>query len=172
MANTPPMPVQDHIANPRDWKRYPKPFEEDPNEGLVSDPWAKWLQFNNVTLQNTPRIATPASHTTQSASITTTAFLPGSFNGGLYRLTFYAEVTTAATTSSSLEVTFLWTAQTLTKTATSTAMTGNTTTTVNSGSFLVLADPNTPISYSTTYSSVGATSMVYNVYLLLENMTA
>jgi hypothetical protein len=35
-----------------------------------------------------------------------------------------------------------------------------------------LADPNTAISYSTTYASVGATNMVYNVYLILENLTA
>lgn len=171
MASLPPMPTQDKIAQERDWQKYPDPKQKDPNAGLATDPWIKWLQSSQQSLQSTPRIFTNVIETTQSASIATTAFPNAQISGGLYRLTYSAQITRAATTSSSLEVTFLWSSQDGTsQTATSAAMTGNTVTTVQSGSILINSDVNTPLSYSTTYASVGAVTMQYTVSFVLENL--
>ncbi len=169
MANLPNMPVQDPLVNIRDWTKYPKPTQSDPNEGLMSDPWIKWNQFNTDTVQSSPKIGIIAAAATQSASVGTTPFQPGSFSSGLYRLTYYFRVTTAASVSSSLQVSFLWTDGAVSCSRTSVAVTGNTTTTTDSNTYMVNVDANTPISWSTTYASVG-TAMKYSISLTLENM--
>lgn len=167
----PPMPAQDPIARPRDWRKHPKPEDRDPNDGLITDPWVKWLQFSQDTLQTTPRIFTNVTESAQAASISTTAFPNAQISGGLYRLTYSAQITQAATVSSSLAISFLWTSQDGTsQVVTSAAMTGNTVTTVQSGSFTVNAQTNSPISYSTTYGSVGGVAMNYTVSFVMENM--
>lgn len=167
----PPMPAQDPIARRRDWKTYPKPTERDPNEGNITDPWVKWLQFSQDTLQATPRIFTNVTETAQSASISTTPFPNAQISGGLYRLSYTAQITQVATTSSSLTISFLWTSQDGTsQIVTSAAMTGNLLTTVQSGTLVVNSDVNAPISYSTTYGSVGAQAMQYTVSFVMENL--
>lgn len=167
----PPMPLQDPIAKVRDWKAHPDPTRKDDQEGLATDPWIKWLQFSQDTLQSTPRIFTNVTSLAQSASISTTPFPNAQISGGLYRLSYSAQITQAATTSSSLEINFLWTSQDGTsQIVTSAAMTGNTVTTVQSGSIVINSDVNTPVSYSTSYASVGGVSMQYTVSFIIENL--
>ncbi len=169
--NLAPMPSQDPIATVRDWNKYPNPTKRDPNEGKPTKEWIDWLQGSQDTLQSTPRIFTNVTETAQEASISTTAFPNAQISGGLYRLSYTAQITRAATTSSSLEITFLWTSQDGTaQTRTSTAMTGNTLTTEQSGSIVVNSDVSGPISYSTTYASVGGVTMQYTVSLIMENL--
>ena len=168
--NQPNMPVQDPLVNNRDWVKYPKPTQTDPNEGLMSDPWIKWNQFNTDTVQSTPKIGIIASATNQSASVGTTPFQPGSFSSGLYRATYYFRVTRAAGTSSALSVSFLWTDGAVSCSVASVSVTGNTTSTTDSKTFMMLVDANTPISWSTTYASVGAPTMTYSISLTLENL--
>jgi hypothetical protein len=171
MANPPPMPVQDPISTLRDWQHYPKPGTNDPNENLVTDPWIKWLQSSQQTIQASSQVIFTASAVDQSANIGTTAFQPGTFSAGLYRATFYARVTTASPTSSSLQTTFSWIDGSVGCSVTSLAMTGNTTSTVDSMSFMFLSDGNSPISYSTSYAhGPGLPIMVYQIYLTLERM--
>lgn len=168
----PPMPAQDPIAQRRDWKNYPKPVERDPNEGLITDAWVKWLQFSQDTLQATPRIFTNVIETDQAASISTTPFPNAQISGGLYRLSYSAQITQASAGTSSLTISFLWTSQDGTsQVATSAAMTGNTLTTVQSGSIVINSEVNAPISYSTTYASLGGPpDMEYTVSFVMENL--
>ena len=161
-----PMPVHDRIATPR--KKGLSPEQTDPNEGLVTDAWVKWLQDNSNTLASAATINATVELTTQGASIGTTSITSNVLPTGIYRVTFYARVTRAATTSSSLEVTFSWVDGGVTVPVTSTAMTGNTTSTVSSASLLFNIDNNTQVTFSTTYASVGGTSMQYKLSIVLE----
>jgi hypothetical protein len=52
------------------------------------------------------------------------------------------------------------------------AMTSNTTTTVQSDTVLVAIDASTPLTYSTAYSSTGATAMAYSLWLVAEQVDA
>ena len=113
----------------------------------------------------------PVEHTAQSASIATTS-LPtdGDLSAGLYRVTYYARITTAAGVSSSLTVNFGWTDGAISQTHSGAAMTGNSNTTWQTDSILIYVDAATPISYSTTYASDAAGAMQYQLFVTLERM--
>jgi hypothetical protein len=112
------------------------------------------------------------SLTNQSASIGATDFSGGGLSAGLYRLTYYTRITQAATTSSSLTVTLDWQDGGVAPSISGAAITGNTTTTIQSNTVLVRIDGSSPVRYSTTYSSVGATPMKHSLYITLEEVLA
>jgi hypothetical protein len=109
--------------------------------------------------------------TQQSASIGTTTIPTGALGGGLYRVSWYARITTPGSVSSSLTITIGWT-EGVTLSASGAAMTGNTTGTVQSGSMLIRIDGSSPITYSTVYASAGATAMQYRLDVVLEQVEA
>lgn len=119
------------------------------------------------------RITTVPPLEAQAGSISTTPFATGALSSGLYRFTFYARITQAATVSSSLTVTLSWTdrGQTMAKTF-APAITGNTVTTSDSQTYTIRSDAASPISYSTSYASAGGTPMVYSIDLVLERLQA
>jgi len=172
MANLIPLPP-DPIVTPR-----PRPganlssamrqFLKD-IEWPISTSWSRYLVAQaQVTSQGPNQVAAPVSLTGQSASIGATSIAPGQVASGLYRLAYYARITQGATTSSSLIVTLGWTDHGQALTASGTAMTANTVTTFQSGTLMVYLDALTPITYATTYASVGGQAMTYQVYVLLS----
>lgn len=168
MANF-PMPLNDPLVN----KRKPglRQGEIDENEGKMTEVWIPYMQSQNTITSTAIRQNTsPVSLTGQSASIAVTSIPTSSLASGLYRATYYVRVTTAAAVSSSIAVSFHWTDSSVSCSVTSTALTGNTTSTVGTGSALINIDAATPVSYSTSYASVGAPAMQYALYLTLEEM--
>lgn len=103
----------------------------------------------------------------QAASIVTTNLVAAPAVG-LWRVCGVADVTTAATTSSSILITFGWTAAAATTDATA-AYTGNALGGHSSGCFAVRVASGA-LTYSTTYSSVGATAMQYSLSLSAERL--
>jgi hypothetical protein len=111
----------------------------------------------------------------QSANIgATTIYAVPAGGGGLYRISMYAVVTQAATTSSTLpNVGILWT-----DSDTSVALSAVTATPTNSanapgafgnGSIVISAQAGTNIQYQTSnYASSGATPMLYAAHLRVE----
>lgn len=135
--------------------------------GRVSPFWQPWFERIVAAVTAMERLASVAL-TTQEASIAATdvgASLPAA---GLYRVSYYARITRAATTSSSLTVTLSWTDGGVACSQAGAAMTGNTTATVQSDSVVVSVDAATAIQYATTYGTVGATTMQYALSLYLE----
>src|SRR5204863_5568747 len=108
------------------------------------------------------------SLTGQSASISTTAIPMGTIAAGLYRVQWEARITTPGTVSSSLTITISYTDDGVSCSQSGAAITGNTTSTVQSGVILVESDQTVPISYATTYASAGATAMVYKLNVTCE----
>lgn len=139
--------------------------------GYCSSDWYFSLFAMQQRLGFSPQVITQplTSLTGQSASIAPTSLTVGAVPAGAYRISWYARVTTAATTSSSLTVSFAWTDPDGTVLSGSgAAMTGNTTSTTQSGSVVIKVKGDTPISYSTTYASVGGTAMVFALSLMAE----
>jgi hypothetical protein len=171
MANGLPVPIQDPIATRRNWKRFPDPLEKsDPNENIVSDPWRVYLEQLGVQAQNSPQFSTlPVSSSSQTASIGTTD-IAGNLAGGVYRVTFAALIVVAASVSSSLTVNFAWTSNSLTQTLSSSAITGNTTTTHASLTYTMVIDNGTPITYSTTWVDNAVGSGAYDLTVTLESL--
>ena len=137
--------------------------------GRVTQAMRYWLLSLADRVNASPQVSATATASTQAASISATDVAILSVQPGVYRLSMAARITRAATTSSSLTVTFGWTS-TVACTTSSAAMTGNTTATVGSLTFLVRVDAATAITYATTYASTGATTMQYHLDVLCEQV--
>lgn len=135
--------------------------------GLIHPRWLTWFRDLRQEVDSNPSRIDTVSLENQSASIGTTAIPTSSLVAGLYLVMAFTRVTTAATTSSSLQVDITATDDSVSYTQTGTAITGNTTSTTGRDFFFLSVDGASPVSYSTTYASVGATSMVYKLDLAL-----
>jgi len=154
----PPMPSRDQMT--------------DPVTGLIRRTWQVWLRNLTTTVNDAPVRIQTVSLSGQAASIGTTAIPSAPLSTGLYRVTWYLRITTAAATSSSLTVSFGWTDQTVTMSLSGAAVTGNTTTTSQTGTALLSADNASPVTYATSYTSVGTPAMQYALNLILEAVSA
>lgn len=169
MANPLPPPLSDKIANPR--SKNAKEGDPDAQEGMCTDTWQRWFGEIVKSVNQAPnRIVAPVSSTTQAAAIGTTTLSPAQPAAGLYRVTWYARITTAAGVSSSLTVTVNYTDHGQAVSLVGTAITGNTVTTVQSLTAMFYSDELTAITYSTAYASNPASAMQYELYVVLEAM--
>jgi hypothetical protein len=135
--------------------------------GAMTRDFAEWLRSLTTRADGAAvAVIQPVELESQGASIATTDLLQQA--NGLYQVTWRIRVRRAATTSSSIQLTITTTEDSITVTQSSAAFTGNVTNTPVSGSFLVRCDPAVPLAYSTTYASVGGTSMQYDLDLVLE----
>ena len=146
--------------------------EQDVTNGRISGRLTFLMRYWLLSLADrinaTPEILASVKASTQAASISATSFSILSVSPGLYRLSMSARISRAATTSSSLIVTFGWTAGGVSCTTASPAMTGNTTATVSSLTVLARVDEATAITYATTYASAGGTTMQYSLDVSCE----
>ena len=154
------------------------PFRGSLVEGsnqFLSRFWLRYFQSVVDVVNNSARKLSLTSLTAQGASVSATALDTGALDPGLYRITYSARVTRAATTSSSLTVTISWMDGDVAQSQSGAAMTGNTTTTEQNGTVFVHNGTNTLVAndvvkYATTYASSGATSMQYSLYVLAEQI--
>jgi hypothetical protein len=107
--------------------------------------------------------------TPTGGSISSTTLLADTGSAGVFRVSWFLRITQAATTSSSVAVTVGFT-DGVALTISGTAVTGNTTTTIQQQSVIVRCDAASAITYSATYSSVGATPMQYALSVAVERV--
>lgn len=170
MATALPIPATDKLVRP-DRPEYKKRGQKDPLAGLVTPEWFNWLAQVSANVQSSPQNLNTVTLLNQGASIGATDITSGSSGAGLYVMAYYARIARAAGTSSSLIVTLDW-PDTTTPSFSGAAITGNTTTTIQSEWKYFYAD-GSPIRFATTYVSVGAPSMLYNLrvtFLALLNL--
>ena len=152
----------------------------DLQTGLVSSTWFEYFLrmqdrvqtgsyavgglFDTLTDQTAAIAAT-------SLTISTPTGLTTKLSKGLYRVSTYARITQAASTSSSLTVTLGWTDGTVACTSSGSAVTGNTTATTGSQSVVIRSDADGSVTYATAYSSSGGTAMQYRLDIVLEQLS-
>jgi len=153
----PPIPLSDPLVTP---------------DRLVSQQWIYYFtDQGDLVNASSQGVGNTGSLTSQSAAIATTNLPVLVVTAGLYRVTYYAEITQAAGSSSSLTVTVGWTHNSKSFTQSGAAITGNTTTTQQNGIFNLLVDGNTAMTYETAYSSSGTPSMEYELLVTVESVT-
>lgn len=138
--------------------------------GMLSFDWDVWLQGLAQRVNNSAELLGSVTLTGQTAAIAATAFALPDSSSGLYRITIYARIATPASVSSSLQVTITTTDGAVTISPSTSAATGNTDSTMIAAVLIVRRDAGAPITYSTTYASVG-TSMAYRLDLRVEAVT-
>ena len=136
--------------------------------GLVPRVWVSWLQALAQQVDAAAFRVQTVSLTAQGATIATTSVPIPSITYGLYRVSYALRITRAATSSSSATVTVGWKDGTVSCAQAFTAVTGNTTATVQSGTVLVRCDAAGPITYAVAYASTGATSMQFQLDVVVE----
>jgi hypothetical protein len=144
-------------------------------EGITRE-WVRYLQSIVDILNVAARKLALTSLTGQTASLSATALDTGALDPGVYRVSYAARITTAASTSSSVTITISWMDGNVAQTQSGAAMTGNTTTTQQNASFLIHVGPNTlssndVVKYATTYASSGGTAMQYSLYVMVESLS-
>jgi hypothetical protein len=139
--------------------------------GRMPSTWTKFLIAITRRANASPEPLGAVSVTGQAASIAATSVTTPILAAGRYQVAYYARVTTAATTSSSLSVTIRHTDGGVTVDQTSADAIGNTTGTALSGTFIAVVDASTTIRYLTTYASVGGTPMQYRLSMLVHALS-
>ena len=142
---------------------------------LLTREWIRYLQSVVNVVNNAARQRALVSLTTQSAAISTTTIDTGTLDPGGYRVSYSARISRAASTSSSLTVTLSWRDGDVAQSQSGAAMTGNSTTTQQNGTFLVhngtnASSANDVIKYATAYASSGGTTMQYSLFVLVEQI--
>ena len=133
--------------------------------------WLKWFQLVQRAANIAPLVLGTVSLSGQNASIAATSVATnGALVGGLYRVSIYARVTTAAGVSSSLAPFVTYVENGIVKTQTGAALTANSTAVPGSWPFLVNIDPATVIKYGFTYASNAAGAMVYGSSIAVESV--
>ncbi len=139
----------------------------------MKTPWVNYFTQVVTVVNNQPVRLNKIELITQSASIAATDLQLGSLTEGYYDVAFYARITQAATTSSSLQITVAWTESAVSLTKSSIPLVSNTTVTTDvQFRCLIRADGATPVTFATTYASVGATPMVYRITAILSRLAA
>jgi hypothetical protein len=165
-----PIPITDPIARAKRRDRFSEK-QTDPLEGTMSDAWVDYISKLVQTVQASATRISIAARVDQSAAISPTD-IGGALKAGLYRITYYARITTPASVSSSLTVSFIWTDGGVSPSVSGAAMTGNTDTTIQTGTYTVRVDSASPINYSTAYASNLAGEMKYRLDVFLEVIQA
>jgi len=169
MANSVPLPTQDPIATP------PLGFQPKKGDTNAFHMPLSWIQYFTAIVQSVslaPARLQQISKVTQGASIPTTPLNLGVLSAGNYRVSYYLQITRAASVSSSLTFTLGWTSQTVAISSSGTALTGNTTTTFQQATIFIYSDGRSAINYGIAYASVGGTSMQYFATVVLEAVAA
>lgn len=134
---------------------------------ILDSVFVRWLGKLRDAANNAAQKVGTVGLTAQSAAIATTAIDTPTLKAALYRVSYYARITQAATTSSSLTVTIGWT-DGVACTQSGAALAGNTTATTQSGSFLVRTDSASSVTYAAAYASAGATAMQFALDVRIE----
>ena len=96
-----PIPVHERIVSLRDRRRYPRPADSDPQEGMATRSWIEWLTNQSTIQSQSPRRVHSIELQDQAASIAATDLSDGTLEAGLYRVSYYATISQTATVSSS-----------------------------------------------------------------------
>ncbi len=147
-----------------------EPLTDLQRPSFITDPWVRYFVDVGQGVNQAPnRFVDPVQLVGQHASIAATTMVPTNIPDGLYRISYYARVTTPADNSSSLTVTFAWTDHAQAMTISGAAIVGNTVTSFQQGVLPIFADAKTAITYSTTYATMlGIVDMQYELFIWLH----
>ena len=136
---------------------------------FLTEPWERWFDQLQIILEASAARVASVGLTAQAGSLTEDLDT-GGLDAGLYRVSYYARITQAATLNSSLTIAFHWTDGGITQTFTGAAITGNTTTSYQSETQLIHVDALSPLTYAALYASAGAIPMQFSLYFTLEEV--
>lgn len=161
----PPTPIQDDLIGVIDLKAVYQAGGK--RRSRMSETWLTWLRSLVLAVEAASQALGQVTVSAATAAAAPTDIATPTLNAGLYRISWYARISTPASISSSLTVTIHWLDGGVACQFSGPAMTGNVATDIQSQSILVQVDNNTVIQYETAYASVG-TNMGYLLDVVVE----
>ena len=137
-------------------------------EGPPTRSWGQWFSALRDGVNASPQVTGEVALTAQQASISATALPLPALTNCCVRVSVFSRITRPATTSSSVQVTIGGTDGGVAYPLVGTALTGNTTATVGSQTWVVSADAGSSVTYAVSYSSVGATAAQFGLTIIGE----
>lgn len=134
--------------------------------------WKDWFIAILIRILAAPYRLASVAINNQSAAIVATALPTGDLVTGMYRISWYARLTQAATTSSSFTLTIGYTDSGVALTTSGAAIVSNLLNATQVGSVLVPADVATSLTYAVAYASVGGVVMKYKLNIFVEAIPA
>lgn len=137
--------------------------------GLMTRVFNQWLLALKRLVEAAPSVVAIVAKITpalQAAIPTTSAYLTP--QAGVYRISYVLRVTQAATTSSSVAVTFGWIRGGLPQSLAIAAIVNGGPTSLALGEVPLRADKGVDLTYTTAYASVGGIPMQYELDLIVE----
>lgn len=139
----------------------------------MGDRWIRWISQLVAKLESSVLSISPAVHRTavNAAISTTTLFTPT--QAGDYRVSWYAQITTPAGVSSSVEVVIGWKSSGVacSRTFNPASLTGNTTASADGDAITIRPDAAQPVTYATNYASNPASAMAHLLDVVAESLT-
>ena len=151
-------------------QRRDHPFASRLPKLVIGDDWGRWLADLSDALDRAPERIAHVSLSAQAAAIATTAIPLATIGPGVWRISYTVRVTQAATTSSEVRVTIAWTEGGVAQSQQGALLNGNLTTTREGASHVIRVDQSTPITYAVSYASVGATSAMFSLDVIAEEL--
>lgn len=177
--NPVPLPTGDALTQPRKLFRGSTLQEvitflrSQASQGYLTQTWQRYFGQQAQAISASPVLLDTITVTASGASIGATDLSGGALSEGLYELRFYARIVQAATVSSSLTVTLDFVDKGVVVSRSFPALTANTiATALTDPPLTIRSDGASPIRYSTTYASVGATPMLYDLEIVLTRVQA
>jgi len=161
-----PMPIQDPIAKTKRPEYGPK--QADPQEGLLGDSWADYLNALQGLQESSPTRLVTLQLDGQATAIPPTDMTDGTLTQGLYRVSYYLCVAEASTVGAQLDVKFSWLDQGISRTWTSVKIDPTVLTDFTPDSFLLRIDALSPLTYEIEFDG----DRFYDLVVVLEEVNA
>ena len=153
--NNVPVPQYDPVVKP---------------DRFLTEPWERWFDQLQIILEASAVRVASVNLTAQGASIAPTDLTDGGLDEGLYRVSYYARISTPGPVGSTLTISFTWTDGGLTQTFTGAPIPGITTSNYGSETQLIHVDALSPVQYFAEVSVGAAPPLEYNLYFTLEEV--
>lgn len=146
----------------------PNPFTD--KDGNLKDAPLLWLgKLRKLINTTAAAVATVSLANHGAAILTTTAYTPTL--AGVFRVSYFLIITTAAGVSSAAQITIGFMTGTVAQTKVGANVNGNTTTSYDQGVVFIRSDAGKPITYAVSYASNLAGVMKFRLELAIEQVT-
>ena len=132
--------------------------------------WAIFLDALLQTVNQQPTRIDTVTVEAEDAAIGATGLSLGTTSQGLFRVSWFLRVVVPGTVSGEVTLAFRAVDGGVNYVQSGALLNGNTTATVQSGSFIIRRDQGTAVTYETSYASVGATQMAYDLQIVVESV--
>lgn len=159
-----PLPFETRLVRSKNFQRYPRPSDKDPNEDLMTEPWIKAFSSlqESVSSASISSIHVPIAD--RNSAIGATDLGLGA-SAGFFAVWYHLKISTPGSVTSAAQITLAWT-DTDPLTRVGANVNGNTVNSYDSNVVFVKTDASSPVTYAVSYASNAAGTMQFDLDII------